>query len=155
MECDQQCCDYIISDKLIQCAVCSTDSSVVSWPGVLPQPVPALRHRHRAVDLRPGAVEDGGGKLGVLGGGERGHGVGAARQRGVRALGVGQVVLVPTRAARHGEPLLLVHVHHQAAGIRRGGRPRRVGVRIVLIFEHVVFKFQIQKVWIVLLQKEE
>jgi len=99
MECDQQCCDYIISDKLIQCAVCSTDSSVVSWPGVLPQPVPALRHRHRAVDLRPGAVEDGGGELGVLGGGERGHGVGAARQRGVRALGVGQVVLVPTRAA--------------------------------------------------------
>lgn len=52
-----------------------------------------LRGHRAAVDLGPGAVEDGGGELGVLGGGESGHGVGAAGGRG--ALGVRHRPRVP------------------------------------------------------------
>ena len=69
------------------------NSSVVSWPVPGDRAVvvthPGLRGHGAAVDLGPGAVEDGGGELRVLRGGESGHGVRASGG----ALGV--IIMVP------------------------------------------------------------
>merc|ERR1719195_2084670 len=67
MECDQQCCDYIISDKLIQCAVCQQIAVWSAGQECSPSPCPpsdtdtgqlifgpALL---RTVEARPGSAE--------------------------------------------------------------------------------------------------
>ena len=119
-----------------ECLKILTNSSVVSWP----VPSAVVTHppdgpgglRHRAVNLGPGAVQDGRDEVGVLRGGEPGHGVRAAGERG--ALRVRHRPRVPDVSWWHGLRVSLVglrvHVHHEAAGLWCRGRPSGMNVVI-------------------------